>query len=249
VFVLPVSGEVVAFRDGAGADDLFLAEGSDADPRFRVEGVRRLAPPRDGAGWDALPYADVDAALVGLHRHRHGDVLPAEIACVACGERGGVSLSVRALLAASRPRLPAGTTRDAQGVFHADGLSFRVPSVRDVWSAGAESEPRAAAAALARVCAPDAGPLALKRIGALLDRIAVPLPRLMRGQCPQCGAALRGWLDPAALALAQLQARARGVLAHVHRLATRYGWSEEAILALPSRRRQAYVALIEGEGG
>jgi hypothetical protein len=248
VFVLPVSGEEIAFRDGAGADDLFLAEGSDRDLLFRVGVIERLAPRRSGGVWEQLPFSDVDAALVGLYRHRHGDGLAAAIVCTACGERGGVSLSVQRMLADSAPRIPKGTTRDSNGVFHSGDLSFRVPTVRDVRESAVL--PRVSAAtALALACAPEANAAALKRIGGLLDRIAAPLPRLMRGKCPECGAVLRGWLDPAALALAELQARARNVLAEVHRIASRYGWSEEAILALPTQRRRAYVALIEGDGG
>lgn len=248
MFVLPVSGVEIAFRDGAGVDDLFLAEGSDSDVLFRVGVVERLAPVRSAADWELLPFSDVDAALVGLFRHRHGDGLAAEIVCTACGERGGISLSVQRLLAGSAPRVPNGTTRNSDGVFQSGELSFRVPTVRDVRETAAL--PRdSAAAALALACAPEAGPAALKRIGSLLDRIAAPLPRLMRGRCPECGALLKGWLDPAALALAELQARARNVLAEVHRIASRYGWSEEAILALPTQRRRAYVALIEGDSG
>jgi hypothetical protein len=35
------------------------------------------------------------------------------------------------------------------------------------------------------------------------------------------------------------------MLEDVHRLATRYHWSEEAILRLPLRRRGAYLRLID----
>lgn len=37
------------------------------------------------------------------------------------------------------------------------------------------------------------------------------------------------------------------MLADIHKLATRYHWSEEAILRLPVARRRAYLALIEAD--
>ncbi len=42
-----------------------------------------------------------------------------------------------------------------------------------------------------------------------------------------------------------MTARRRRLLRDVHALATRYHWSEEAILRLPIPRRSEYLALLE----
>ena len=39
--------------------------------------------------------------------------------------------------------------------------------------------------------------------------------------------------------------RGRRMLEDIHRLASRYHWSEDAILRLPLRRRLAYLQLID----
>lgn len=41
--------------------------------------------------------------------------------------------------------------------------------------------------------------------------------------------------------------RAVNVVAWVHQLASRYHWTETAILALPLPRRQAYLAMIAAD--
>jgi hypothetical protein len=50
-------------------------------------------------------------------------------------------------------------------------------------------------------------------------------------------------VDPLALVWAELDGAARRLLAEIHRLAARYGWSEEAILSMPPARRRHYLAL------
>jgi hypothetical protein len=65
--------------------------------------------------------------------------------------------------------------------------------------------------------------------------------------CPTCGADCDVPVDLESLALQQLAARQKRVLREVHLLASRYGWTEEEVLAVPSQRRARYLALIEEE--
>jgi hypothetical protein len=44
-----------------------------------------------------------------------------------------------------------------------------------------------------------------------------------------------------------MKRRGRKVLRDVHRIATRYHWTEEAILRLSTTRRLAYLALIDAD--
>lgn len=66
--------------------------------------------------------------------------------------------------------------------------------------------------------------------------------------CPACGATSEVTVDLEALALGRLAAHQRELLRQVHRLASRYGWTEAEVLAVPQARRASYLALIEAEG-
>jgi hypothetical protein len=65
--------------------------------------------------------------------------------------------------------------------------------------------------------------------------------------CPGCGAGNEISIDLEAVALARLERCRRCLLHEIHALASRYGWTEAEILALPPARRAHYLALIEGE--
>ncbi|MBO9474735.1 hypothetical protein J7413_14390 [Shimia sp. R10_1] len=61
--------------------------------------------------------------------------------------------------------------------------------------------------------------------------------------CPACKTSTVARIDPLDFAFPDMQ----GILRDVHALASRYHWSEDAILSLPSARRRAYVRLIGQE--
>ena len=65
--------------------------------------------------------------------------------------------------------------------------------------------------------------------------------------CPACGADNDIPIDLEAVALARLERHRRALLQEIHALASRYGWTEAEILALPRARRAHYMALIESE--
>jgi len=65
--------------------------------------------------------------------------------------------------------------------------------------------------------------------------------------CPTCGEEADHAIDLESLMLARLHRAQRILLHDIHRLATRYGWSEDTIAALPSWRRQEYLAFIDRE--
>jgi hypothetical protein len=66
-------------------------------------------------------------------------------------------------------------------------------------------------------------------------------------QCPACGHAQVVAVDLEGLALAHFSAHQRQLFHDVHRLATHYGWTEQEAIAVPARRRAAYLDLIEGD--
>ncbi len=65
--------------------------------------------------------------------------------------------------------------------------------------------------------------------------------------CAECGRPTVHAPDLLAAALERLWLAQFDLMEQVHRLASRYHWSEEEIAKLPDWRRQAYLAYIEGE--
>jgi hypothetical protein len=66
-------------------------------------------------------------------------------------------------------------------------------------------------------------------------------------ECPACGHSQDVAVDVEGLVLTHFGGRQRAMLYDVHRLATRYGWTERQVLAVPPSRRAAYLALIDGD--
>jgi hypothetical protein len=183
-----------------------------------------------------LPYVDVDAALLGLRQFLSGDRLVAEIACSVCGAWGDVHVSIADYLKANRPS-------------GAREIPSHTPTVRQVLAAVAEHGPgEAAARALEAECLRECSPEERRRLRAGLEQVAPPLAGPVEGVCPNCGEKVSGWFDPGEFVLAELRTSAATLLQEVHLLASRYGWSEEAILDLPGRRRTAYAEWIAAEG-
>jgi len=63
--------------------------------------------------------------------------------------------------------------------------------------------------------------------------------------CPHCGCEATIQVDLEAEVLRQLGLAQRTALRDVHILASHYGWSEGAILAIPAARRARYIRMIE----
>lgn len=66
-------------------------------------------------------------------------------------------------------------------------------------------------------------------------------------ECPVCGSSQEHRIDLARVALQRLQRHQKSCLRVIHRLASAYGWTEDAVMALPVWRRNAYLQLIRGE--
>jgi hypothetical protein len=90
----------------------------------------------------------------------------------------------------------------------------------------------------------DAGALPPEVRAAVVDAMAAADPladvELSLG-CPSCGESWRAGFDIASYLASELDAWARRLLADVHTVARRYGWSEAAILGMSARRRELYL--------
>jgi hypothetical protein len=65
--------------------------------------------------------------------------------------------------------------------------------------------------------------------------------------CPACRSTSEVRVDLEDIALARLRRKQRELLHEIHRLASRYGWREAEVLAIPPHRRAQYLAMIEEE--
>lgn len=63
--------------------------------------------------------------------------------------------------------------------------------------------------------------------------------------CPACGVHETVEVDLESLALSRLMKRQSLLLREVHQFASRYGWTESQVLAVPPARRAQYLSLME----
>lgn len=203
-----------------------------------------------------LPLGRRDAALLRLRVATFGDPLPGLDRCPGCAQEVEFRLPVRELLA-GRPDdgSEPGNHAIELGDWHVD---FRPATTRDLIegaaSGGSEDEVgtrivRRCVVRAERGRAPepiDALPSDVLEAVARAQLEHDPLSEiLIRLDCPACRQVWESRLDCGAFFWRELSVAARRLLRQVHRLASAYGWSEDAILALAPERRQAYVDLVE----
>jgi hypothetical protein len=127
--------------------------------------------------------------------------------------------------------------RDVAGSF-----AFRIPTIGDQIAASHDAD---AERAIARSCLyPPDMPLRARRAAERAMQLLAPgLSDNLQGSCPECRATVTVLFDPLHYCLQELRDRARYVYQDVDILAQRYGWSEAAILTIPSVRRMQYAEL------
>ena len=77
--------------------------------------------------------------------------------------------------------------------------------------------------------------------GAAMEELD-PLPAFrLASRCPACGVEGDHPLELEPLLVARLERRQRALMREVHRLASRYGWTEREVMALPPYRRRVYL--------
>ena len=109
---------------------------------------------------------------------------------------------------------------------------------------------RTAAEVIAGVLSGRAADSALAaRVGAVMEQEDLLAAFSIQFACPHCGAGGDLPLDLEGLLLNALEAISQSLVDQVHRLASRYGWRETDILAMPAHRRQAYLGLLDQEAG
>ncbi|MCY1281422.1 hypothetical protein D9M68_670810 [compost metagenome] len=233
----------IALRPFGELPDLDLDFADRDRPRLVTDLLARCAA--DAEFWWAQPVAARSAALLRLVAVTDGiQALSFTARCPACAEAFEFDLQLAALLAGADDSGPIRVSLD-QGA----DVALRRPTGDDLrrWRS-ARPATRAEARRLmldSLLLEGQVRPEDEARLSAAVAA-ADPLVALaVACDCPACGAASEVPIDLDDTALARLAARQRALLREVHCLASRYGWSEAQVMALPPARRAQYLALIE----
>lgn len=191
------------------------------------------------AGW---PLGKRNAALVRLRRACFGSAFTGWVACSNCGERLEFSFDAQPLLA-QQPESESITI---------NGRTFRPLTSRDLASIAGETDERAAALHLVRLCCPEPSETKtdvfteaeLNSIDDLLAEADPLAETLLDFSCVACNHRWEEPLDVAAWFWTEIEARARLLLYDVHTLAAAYAWSEREILSLSAPRRALYLEMV-----
>lgn len=167
--------------------------------------------------------------------------------CTACGEAFDLPATL-----ADAPRKCAGNGFPVLAVDTSLGMrSFEAPNGLHEEALARESGADATRALLAqcslsKTALQDAAAFTDHDISAIAAALEAACPEVadeVITTCPTCKAQTTACLDPLTFAFPT----AETLLPEVHLVAATYHWSEDAILALPSRRRRGYAALIRAD--
>lgn len=256
--MLPVSGIELVVSEPTGQDELYVVETTLSPVAALLGLAARVA--RTAAGgevdWAGLPVSDLDAAALTIRRAWLGDAISTDARCqeLGCGERIDVAFGIGDYLRYHSPRRPRGVVNSGAletgdlGWFALTGtdVRFRIPTIGDLLAVQNQREPDVALAGLC-VEPADVSRTVARRLDRALSALAPSLNDLVGGGCPACGRSVALRFDPVGYTLADLRNAFAGVHWQTHAIAAAYGWPEDAILALPRRRRVRYASIIAEE--
>jgi len=195
-----------------------------------------------------------DALVLELRAATLGRELVGHLWCPECGTQLAVRLTVESLR-----RAAPGSASVVE--VEVDGWRVRAvsPDGRALAAAAGCGSVAAARASLLASCvvAASSDGAAVDDVGLLPDGVVAAVGAALVARDPAldvrigvtCAACAHGWsccFDASAFFWIELEALAARVLDEVHSLATGYGWSEEDVLKLSSRRRRRYVERLAG---
>ena len=203
--------------------------------------------------WDemeSLPIGQRDALLMRLYAATFGTVVQACHRCPACDEKVEVDLALTEFLASDVP--PVEPLE-----FHYEGydVSFRLPDSRDltgILNMESEADARRFLASecireirendsvVERYLLDDSFVMTLSSQIAESDALAEIEIEL---KCPDCDHLWNSSFDIGSFFWSRIESGARRLMSDVALLASRFGWSEQAILEMSPHRRETYLNL------
>lgn len=243
---LPVSGVPVRLRAVTGLQECDLwAARDDASAATLAWLLGSLCESISVSHWLALPVTDADAALLAGRQAWVGDRIETTVQCgfQDCQDKADVDFRISDFLAHRRPVLPRGVER-GDGVFLADGVAFRAPTLADEEAALAS---RAPARTLRQRCIESSAPRTVRKIERLLEKIAPSLSSELALRCPGCGRSHSVTFDPRSFVLRELGGQAQFLWDDVHLLASAYHWPKDDILSLERATRVQLAERVRSE--
>lgn len=200
------------------------------------------------AAWQHVPIGERDRHLLALYTGLFGTRIDGLATCPRCAEQLEVRFDTGQIAA------PAWTGHTAVGI-EVDGyrISCRLPDSADLLAVVAAGEPahglleRCITGAMhdGAAVAPAALPPVVRAALEEALRDADPQAEVSIAlDCPACGHAWVMDFDVLAYLWSEIEDWAARLLRDVHDLASAYGWSEAAILALGDARRRWYLELV-----
>jgi len=199
-----------------------------------------------------LSIGQRDERLLDLRERTFGQHLAAISACPACSEVLEFTVNAADIRVA-----PASKPAETIGLAHAGyELQFRLPNTLDLVTVDQSADRQTNSQILLKRCLTfarcagaevPAEDLPSEVVAAVSERMAEADPQAdvqLDLACPQCEHRWHSPLDIVSFFWSEINALALRLLNDVHALASAYGWSEAAILALAPTRRQAYLDLI-----
>jgi hypothetical protein len=200
---------------------------------------------------EALPVGRCDTLLLALRVGTFGSPLSGVSSCPECNSDVDVDVDVGSVLAC----LPTVETDYAADYLleHRDyAVRFRLPTTADLLAATDADDPatritercvssilRGGAASVLADLPPDV-------LADVSEHMAAADPAAdirLRVSCPECATEWSARLDIAAVFHTELTGAAWKIISEIDELASRYGWSEQQILALSPTRRRTYLEL------
>jgi hypothetical protein len=247
----------VILRPLTGVEELLLLEAPICDTALALALLDRLAQraeeveETDAFFSGGLCVTDVDALLLYLRSAIFGDAIRSDALCPreSCGARFDMAFRISEYLAHHRPRTPRGLEMaEETGWFRLRDtpVSFRLPTGADQ---AAVAGRRDAEREMVRRCVRPAGAAArlVRRAETAMEVLAPRLSRELEGACLECGAKVTLYFDVQQFTLLELRDQSVHLYEDVHLLASSFHWPEEAILALPQRRRALYAERVREE--
>jgi hypothetical protein len=211
------------------------------------------SPERSRESIAALSLAERDLELWRLRRITFGEWLRATLPCAACSAQIEFTLALSDVIEPlERLQLTTAVTTHIEDW----AVAARPATTRDLEAVLSIADDELAKQILLERC------VALtSRSGTAADWANLPDPVRKRAvetfdevhegaeftciaSCPQCGAVELEDLDIGRFLWFEVRNAAKRLLVEIHELASAYGWSESAILALSAQRRQSYLAMV-----
>jgi len=190
------------------------------------------------------PLGRRNQALAKIRSDCFGPNIVGWMACPHCGEKLEFQMS------ADLFNDDAKKVENPRERVEMNGLTFRLPTSRDLAKAAKETDPMIGAVRIAESCLVGARPKrdwTSAELAAIGENMAAADPlgeTRLAFVCPNCGKESEESLDIASLFWAEVEVRVRRVLSAIHALASAYGWTESEILSLSNTRRAWYLEMV-----